>query len=150
MLKSNLFTALLITLSISVFAGNTPAKKDGTTGIQFFNGTFKEALAKAKKENKMVMMDCFTTWCGPCKMLKSQVFTDKALGEYMSQKYICVGMDYENGEGPMIAQKYPVDGYPTLIFMDASGKVKKSMSGVPQPTSSAAGAILSLAKKYGK
>ena len=150
MLKSNLFAALLITLSISVFAGNTPAKKDGTTGIQFFNGTFKEALAKAKKENKMVMMDCFTTWCGPCKMLKSQVFTDKALGEYMSQRYICVGMDYENGEGPMIAQKYPVDGYPTLIFMDASGKVKKSMVGVPNPVSSAAGAILSLAKKYGK
>ena len=67
MLKSNLFAALLIMLSINVFAGNTPVKKDGTIGIQFFNGTFKEALAKAKKENKMVMMDCYTTWCGPCK-----------------------------------------------------------------------------------
>ena len=85
MLKSKIFTALLIALSISVFAGNKPAKNDGATGIQFFKGTFKEALAKAKKENKMVMMDCYTTWCGPCKMLKSQVFVDKTLGDYMKE-----------------------------------------------------------------
>ena len=150
MLKSNLFAALLIMLSINVFAGNTPVKKDGTTGIQFFNGTFKEALAKAKKENKMVMMDCYTTWCGPCKMLKKQVFVDKALGDYMNEKYVCIAMDYENGEGPAVAQIYPVDGYPTLYFMDSAGKKKNTMVGVPNPVSGAAGAILSLAKKYGK
>ena len=148
MLKSNLFTALIIKLSKSLFAGNTPVKKDGSTGIQFFNGTFKEALAKAKKENKMVMMDCYTTWCGPCKMLKKEVFVDKTLGDYMNAKYVCVAMDYENGEGPAIAQMYPVDGYPTLYFLDASGKKKNTMVGVPQ--SNPAGAILSLAKKYGK
>ena len=150
MLKSNLFAAFLIMLSINVFAGNTPVKKDGTTGIQFFNGTFKEALAKAKKENKMVMMDCYTTWCGPCKMLKKQVFVDKALGDYMNEKYVCIAMDYENGEGPAVAQMYPVDGYPTLYFMDSAGKKKNTMVGVPNPVSGAAGAILSLAKKYGK
>jgi thioredoxin 1 len=150
MLKSKIFTALFIALSISALAGNPPVKKDGTTGIQFFNGTFKEALAKAKKENKMVMMDCYTTWCGPCKILKKQVFVDKTLGDYMNAKYVCVAMDYENGEGPEIAQKYPVDGYPTLFFLDASGKVKKSMVGVPQPFESAAKLILGTAKKYGK
>jgi thioredoxin 1 len=145
MLKSKIFTALLIVLSISVFAGKNPAKKDGTTGIQFFNGTIKEALAKAKKENKMVMMDCYTTWCGLCKILKSQVFVDKKLGDYMNAKYVCVAMDYENGEGPAVAQKYPVDAYPTLYFLDASGKVKKTFVGL-----NPAGVILSVAKKYGK
>lgn len=148
MLKSKIFTILLIALSINVFAGNKPVKNDGLTGIQFFKGTFKEALAKAKKENKMVMMDCYTTWCGPCKMLKSQVFVDKTLGEYMNEKYVCVAMDYENGEGPTIAQQYPVDGYPTLYFLDASGKVKKTFVGVPN--ANPAGAILSMAKKFGK
>jgi thioredoxin 1 len=148
MLKSKIFTALLIVMSISVFAGNKPAKKDGATGIQFFKGTFKEALAKAKKENKMVMMDCYTTWCGPCRTLKNEVFVDKALGEYMNAKYVCVAMDYENGEGPSVAQMYPVDGYPTLYFLDASGKKKNTMVGVPQVNP--AGEILKTAKKYGK
>jgi thioredoxin 1 len=147
MLKSKIFTALFIALSISALAGNPSAKKDGTTGIQFFNGTFKEALAKAKKENKMVMMDCYTTWCGPCKMLKKQVFVDKKLGDYMNAKYVCVAMDYENGEGPEIAQKYPVEGYPTLYFMDSAGKVKKTMVGVPP---NAINAVLAMAKKVGK
>jgi thioredoxin 1 len=150
MLKSKIFTALLIVMSISVFAGNKPAKKDGATGIQFFKGTFKEALAKAKKENKMVMMDCYTTWCGPCRDLKKKVFVDKALGDYMNAKYVCIAMDYENGEGPAVAQMYPVDGYPTLYFLDSSGKKKNTMVGVPNPISGAAGAILNLAKKYGK
>lgn len=147
MLKSKIFTVLLITLSISVFAEKKPFKKDGTEGIQFFKGTFKEALAKAKKENKMIMMDCFTTWCGPCKMLKSQVFVDKTLGDYMNAKYVCVAMDYENGEGPAVAQQYPVQGYPTLLFLDASGKVKKTMVGVPPNPISA---VLNMAKKVGK
>ena len=81
-------------------------------------------------------------------MLKSQVFVDKTLGEYMNEKYVCVAMDYENGEGPAVAQQYPVDGYPTLYFLDASGKVKKTFVGVPN--ANPAGAILSMAKKFGK
>lgn len=149
MLKSTIITAFLCVLSISIFAGNPPAKKKDTPteGIQFFHGTFKEALAKAKKENKLVMMDCYTTWCGPCKYLKSKVFTDKALGEYMNQKFVCVAIDYENGEGPAVAQQYPVEGYPTLYFLDAKGKVKKSVVGVPNPVASAATVLLKEAKK---
>ena len=95
----------------------------------------------------MVMMDCYTTWCGPCKMLKKQVFVDKSLGDYMNQKYVCIAVDYESGEGLSVAQQYPVTGYPTLLFMDASGKVKKTMAGVPP---NPIDAVLAMAKKVGK
>ncbi|WP_026994256.1 thioredoxin family protein [Flectobacillus major] len=133
MLKSKLFALILTLLTINAFASKNPNKKDeGTTGIQFFHGTFKEALAKAKKEKKLVLMDCYTTWCGPCKYLKTKVFTDKALGDYINQKFISIAVDYENGEGPGVAQMYPVEGYPTLYFLDGAGKVKKTILGVPQ------------------
>ena len=46
-------------------------------GIEFEKGTFAEVLAKARKENKMVFMDCYTTWCGPCKKLEKAVFPQK-------------------------------------------------------------------------
>jgi thioredoxin 1 len=142
---------VMATLAFGVVAKpNKIRKEEPTVGIQFFHGTFKEALAKAKKENKQVMMDCFTTWCGPCKFLKSKVFTDKALGEYMNKNFICVAMDYENGEGPAIAQMYPVDGYPTVILMDSGGKVKNRVVGVPQPFASAAAIFLAEAKKVAK
>lgn len=141
---------IMATLALGVVAKpNKKAKDESAEGIQFFHGTFKEALAKAKKENKKVMMDCFTTWCGPCKVLKSKVFTDKTLGDFMNKNYVCVAMDYENGEGPAIAQMYPVDGYPTVFFMDTNGKVKSKMVGVP-PVSAAANVMLAEAKKLVK
>ncbi|MDR6560007.1 MULTISPECIES: thioredoxin family protein [unclassified Arcicella] len=151
MLKTRILSALLILFAIGVNAKPTLSKDPvAATGIQFFKGTFKQALAKAKKENKMIMMDCYTTWCGPCKILKNQVFTDKALGDYMNQKYICVAMDYENGEGPAVAQKYPVDAYPSIYFIDSNGKPKTIMVGVPNPIPNAANVILAQAKKFVK
>lgn len=150
MLKTRILSALLLFFTLATFAKTEPSKKDGVTGIQFFKGTFQQALAKAKKEKKMIMMDCYTTWCGPCKLLKTQVFTDKTLGEYMSQKYVCIAIDYENGEGPTVAQKYPVDGYPSLYFLDGDGKVKTIMVGVPNPIPNAANVILAQAKKFVK
>ncbi len=142
---------IMATLALGVVAKpNKKAKDESAEGIQFFHGTFKEALAKAKKENKKVMMDCFTTWCGPCKVLKSKVFTDKTLGDFMNKNYVCVAMDYENGEGPAIAQMYPVGGYPTVFLMDSNGKVKKSFEGIPMPTKEAASIYLAAAKELVK
>jgi thiol:disulfide interchange protein len=150
MLKSKFFIVIFTVLAISSFAGTKPSKIEGTNGIKFFKGTFKQALAKAKKEKKMIMMDCYTTWCGPCKLLKTQVFTDKVLGDYMNQKYVCVAMDYENGEGPAVAEKYPVEAYPSLYFIDGNGKAQTIMVGVPNPIPSAANVILTQAKKFVK
>ena len=46
-------------------------------GIIFHAGAFDDALAKAKVENKYLFVDCFTTWCGPCKDLEREVFIDR-------------------------------------------------------------------------
>ena len=101
-------------------------------GVLFFEGKFRAALAKAKKENKMVMLDAYTTWCGPCKVLKNKVFPNKELGDYINAHFVSIGVDMEAGEGPALANMYPIEGYPTILFLDASGKVKKTVLGLPQ------------------
>lgn len=124
-MKKTLFLALL---SISFFG----FAQDAPQGVDFFQGTFKQALAKAKKENKLVMFDAYTTWCGPCKVLKTKVFPNKELGAYINKRFVSIGVDMEAGEGLQLANQYPVDGYPTIFFLDADGKVKKKVLGLPR------------------
>lgn len=117
--------------------------QDEPSGVRFFEGSFKQAMAKAKKENKGIMFDAYTTWCGPCKVLKTNVFPNKELGAYINEHYVSIGVDMEAGEGPSLANMYPLEGYPTIFFLDAAGKVKKKVLGLPQ---GGAKELLSIAK----
>ncbi|MBK8483074.1 MAG: thioredoxin family protein [Saprospiraceae bacterium] len=107
----------------------TQEENSGLKGIQFFHGTFAEALAKAKKEDKLIFMDAFTTWCGPCRRMSSNVFPDEAVGEFYNANFINLKVDMEKGEGPELAQKYGVKSYPTLLYIGAESKVVHNASG---------------------
>lgn len=77
-----LFTCMLI--AISVFAQTN-----------FQELTLAKALEKAKMENKYVFVDCYTSWCGPCKMMTANVLPLKEVGEYMNETFVCVKFDME-------------------------------------------------------
>ena len=68
-------------------------------GIVFFKGTWQQALEQARKENKLIFMDCYTSWCGPCKMLAKEVFTDPEVAAFFNEKFVNVKVDMEKGEG---------------------------------------------------
>lgn len=93
-------------------------------GIKFFDGTYKQAVEKAKKENKKVFIDFYATWCGPCKVLKEKVFIEKELGEYFNKHFICIQLDAEKQENKYVVKKYRVKSYPTLVFITDKEEVK--------------------------
>ncbi|MRT92231.1 thioredoxin domain-containing protein [Ancylomarina sp. 16SWW S1-10-2] len=119
---------LLIALSAILITGSLFAQ-----GIKFEHGTLAEAQALAKKENKMIFMDCYTTWCGPCKALSKNVFPTKEVGDVFNDKFINLKMDCEKGEGPEVAKKYGVAAYPTMVFLDADGNVLHKIVGGTDP-----------------
>lgn len=92
-------------------------------GIVFFVGSLQEGLEKAKSENKLLFVDCYTTWCGPCKILKQYTFKDANLGDYMKENYVSMAIDMETFEGGILAKKYGIEAYPTLMFLDKYGRV---------------------------
>jgi len=101
-------------------------------GIDFSIPTFKVALSKAKAENKLIFVDAYTTWCGPCKWMAKNVFTDSQVGEYYNESFVNVKIDMEKGEGPELAKAWEITGYPTLIFIDKNGGViHRSMGSRP-------------------
>lgn len=99
-------------------------------GISFEEGkTFAQVLAKAKAEKKNVFMDCYTTWCGPCRLMAKEEFPKKEMGDWMNPRFVSVKMDMEKGEGKELAKKYDVNAYPTLLLLDSEGKVLCRMLG---------------------
>ena len=92
-------------------------------GITFETTDFNSALTKAKTENKLIFMDAFTTWCGPCKWMSKNVFTDSNVGEYFNDRFVNMKVDMEKGEGLVLAKKYDVKAYPTLLFINGDGEL---------------------------
>ncbi|GAB2596217.1 hypothetical protein GCM10027190_50580 [Spirosoma areae] len=108
-------------------------RNDDGEGIQFTEASWRDILKKAKAEKKVIFLDAYASWCGPCKLLQKNVFTKKAVGEFYNSKFINVKMDMEKGEGPALAQVYPLEAYPTLLYIDGNGKVLKKVLGYHSP-----------------
>lgn len=101
-------------------------------GIKFMdNPKWEEVLTIAAKEKKMIFLDCYTTWCGPCKGLSQNVFPQKKAGDYFNGRFINVKMDMEKGDGVMLNKKYKefIPGYPTMLLISAEGKVTHRVVG---------------------
>ena len=99
-------------------------------GIQFFKGTFDEALAKAKEEKKLIFVDFYAVWCGPCKQMVEKVFVDEEVGKFMNDKFVCMQVDVEKaGWQKETAEKYNVTVLPTLIFFKADASVVTRLAG---------------------
>ena len=90
---------------------------------------FEAAKQQAQKEDKAILMD-FTgsTWCGPCKALKKNVFDKKEFAELAEKKLVLLELDFplDATKAPLVnqklAQELNVEGYPTIIVLDKNGK----------------------------
>lgn len=100
-------------------------------GVQFETGTWEEVLAKSKVENKIIFVDVFTQWCGPCKNVAKNVFPLKEMGDVYNKQFINFQIDAESSEGKEFVKKYPVEGYPTFFYINADGVVvSKALGGM--------------------
>lgn len=102
-------------------------------GIEFFHGPYSEVLKKAKKENKRIFIDVYTSWCGPCKMMAKDVFSQEEVGKYYNQNFVCLKLDAEKEKDYPFFEKYQAGGYPSLFWLDANGKLIDMYVGVMSP-----------------
>jgi len=120
-LRTVLMCAVIASASLS-FAGEMPWAKN-----------FKEAETLAKKSGKLIMIDFYTDWCGWCKTLDKNTYSDLKVQE-QAKAYVPVKINAEK-EGKDLAKKYVVNGYPTILFLDTKGTVCGRIGGYMPPES---------------
>ncbi len=117
---------LCIATILFFMVGCSSGKKSTTSSkktLYFEKTSFQDVLAKAKKENKPIFIDFYTTWCGPCKMMENDVFTDGGVISMYNRNFINVKIDAEKGEGIDLARRYRIGGFPFLLYLDSKGKI---------------------------
>lgn len=118
----------IILLCLAFVASFTAKAAEETTGIQFEHGTWSQAVEKAKAENKLIFVDFYTQWCGPCMNMAEEVFVLPTVGEFYNTNFVNLKIDAENGEGVDLAKKYGVRSYPTYAFIDPATQEAVHMS----------------------
>lgn len=91
--------------------------------INFEHTDWDSVKEKAKKEKKYILVDAFTTWCGPCKWMTKNVFPQKEVGDFVNEKFVSFKLDMEKGEGLSFAKEYNVRAYPTFVFFNPDGEI---------------------------
>lgn len=99
------------------------------TAIEFSNSNWDDIVKKAKAENKVIFLDIYATWCGPCKQLKKNTFTDKEVGSFFNANFINATFDAEKGEGKKLAERYLITAYPTMLFINPDGTIREAVVG---------------------
>lgn len=114
-------TILILSLS---FCKNTSAQ-----GIPFMQASWDEVVQKAKKEKKLIFVDAYASWCGPCKRMDQLTFTHQAVTKFFSNRFISFKIDMEKGEGPQLNSLFKVTAFPTLLFITPEEEIVHKITG---------------------
>mgnify|MGYP001167333083 CR=1 FL=1 len=117
-----------ITLLLLAFSTCTYAQ-----GIQFFKGSWSQLLQTAKQQNKIIFVDVYTDWCGPCKEMDRSVFTAKLVGNKYNNGFLSYKLNAEKGEGIQLAEDFNVNGFPTFLYLNSRGDLLYRFSGFMEP-----------------
>lgn len=80
---------------------------------------WKQIVKKAKKEKKLIFVDCYTSWCGPCKMLAKDVFTQDSVADFYNENFVNAKFDMEkDADGVILKGQFGITAFPTLVFVD--------------------------------
>lgn len=118
-MKRFLIFIFLISVSLSSYA----------QGIEFVHVKWQEAMEMAKEQDKLLFVDSYAEWCGPCKRMAKNEFVKEDVGAIYNENFINLKLDMESKNGRTFDSQYPVSAYPTMFFLDGEGKVVKKIKG---------------------
>lgn len=130
MKKSFIIIGFIILAAIIAYAALSPqsenTSQNESTSLNWHDD-LNSALDEAKKNNKPIFIDFYTTWCTYCKQLDETTLSDPLVQEKLSKNYVVAKIDAD--KYPDIASNYKIYGYPTLLVLDSNGGEIKRIEG---------------------
>jgi len=140
-MKNLVLIALVLLATLYTRAANQ-LKDDSLYGIHFQQCmSWNQIVAKAKKERKFIFVDCFATWCAPCKKMEREVYSLERVGEYFNAKFLSVKVQMDTSKSDdqairtlyhdahELKDKYKINLYPTLLFFNPEGNILRRAFG---------------------
>ena len=118
-----------LALAITLYLFLTNVRADEPAGIQFFTGSWQQALAEAKRQNKPLFVDVYANWCPPCRRMAREAFPSAKVGVKYNTRFINYRIDAELGAGVDLARSYAVTSYPTLLYVAPNGELMQRSVG---------------------
>ena len=115
---------IVLSISICLLMMNGYAQH----GVKFMEGNFQEALEIAKQQNKMLFVDVYTSWCGPCRWMSEEVLQTPEAAKYFDKYFVCFKIDAEKGDGMAFAEEYGVRAYPTFLMILPDGTLRHKIA----------------------
>lgn len=122
---------LILLLFLAPFLGVAQDK-----GTHFEHGlSWQQVKEKAKKENKYLFVDCFTTWCGPCKYMTSTIFPQEKVGEFFNKNFVNVKVQFDKtdkdseevkswyADAESMSKEFSIRAYPTFLIFSPQGEL---------------------------
>jgi thioredoxin 1 len=129
-MKDVMMKQLLIILLLGI---SIAMKAQDIMTTSFFTGSYQELLQEAKRLKKPIILDFTASWCGPCKKMAHETYSDELVASIVSLKYFAYKVDVQELEGLGLADKYEAFQYPTTMFLDYNGKVLGRLKGFYPP-----------------
>lgn len=145
-LRKRVIVLLLLCISVTVQAGTLPSKGVKPSGVQFeYFPNWNATIAKAQRENKLILVDCYASWCKPCKAMDAQVYSLDSVGEFVNSHYISIKVQFDStaddndqvknwyGDARHLEKEYGIQDYPTFLFFTPEGKLVHKSIGYKDP-----------------
>ena len=110
---------LMVILAVQKNGGAKPGKVHTGGGKISWMTNLKPGLEKAKESGRPIMIDFYADWCGPCKMLDAQTYSDDRVAA-ASTNWVMVRIDVDQNQG--LATYYNVQSIPTILVLNPEGK----------------------------
>lgn len=108
----------LVVLAAVVIYGNRPKGPPPPSAVEWA-ASYESAKARAAETNRLLFIDFYATWCGPCQLMDHEVFPRKQVADAMAN-WVAVKVDVDRQ--PRLARRYQIEAMPTLVALSPQGE----------------------------